>query len=66
MGKTNFLLIIFFILFMNISLFASDTATRDLPPYYVAGGTFEVTIYVNTDTENPPNGVILSETLPSN
>ena len=66
MGKTNFLFIIFSILFMDISLFALDTATRDLPDYYTAGSNFEVTIYVNTDTENPPTGVIISETLPSN
>ena len=65
MGKTNFLFIIFSILFMNISLFALDTATRELPPHYVAGSSFEVTIYVNTDTQNPPTGVIISETLPS-
>ncbi len=56
----------FSLLFVSIPLFASDTATRDLPDYYTAGSTFEVTIYVNTETENPPNGVILSETLPSN
>ncbi|MCD6221185.1 dockerin type I repeat-containing protein [bacterium] len=66
MGKINFLFIIFSILFMNISLFTSDTATRDLPDYYTAGSNFEVTIYVNTDTQNPPTGVIISETLPSN
>jgi len=66
MGKIKFSFIIFSILFMNISLFALNTATRDLPDYYTAGSNFEVTIYVNTDTENPPTGVIISETLPSN
>jgi len=65
MGKINFL-VTFSLLFMSISLFALDTATRDLPDYYTAGNTFEVTIYVNTDTENPPTGVIISDTLPSN
>jgi len=65
MGKINFL-ITFFLLFLNTSLFALGTATRDLPSCYTAGSNFEVTIYVNTDTQNPPTGVIISETLPSN
>jgi len=53
-------------LLLSFSSFALNTATRDLPSYYTAGNNFEVTINVNTDTQNPPNGVILSETLPSN
>ena len=58
----------FFIVFLLLSFssFALNTATRDLPSCYNAGSNFEVTIYVNTDTENPPTGVIISETLPSN
>jgi len=61
--KTNFLFF-FSILFISIPLFALDIATRDLPFYYVAGGTFEVSIQVNTDPHNLPKGVIITETLP--
>jgi len=63
MVKRFIYIVLVIIGFVKIS-FADSTATRDLPSSYTPGGTFEVTINVDTDPVNPPTGVIITETLP--
>ncbi|MDP8218401.1 MAG: dockerin type I repeat-containing protein [Candidatus Theseobacter exili] len=51
------------VVFIKVS-FAGNTATRNLPFFYVPGGTFNVTINVMTDVANPSTGVLVREYLP--
>lgn len=59
----NSCFLIFF--FMCTGLFAANTATRTLPDTYTPGGSFDVTVNVNTDWLNMPTGVIVVESLPA-
>ena len=64
MKKISCLILFLIVLgFVKIS-FADNTATRDLPSFYIPGETFEVTLNVDTDPINPPTGVIVAEILP--
>jgi hypothetical protein len=56
---------IVFLLVFVVRSYADNTAERALPAFYVPGGTVDVTISVTTDAVNPPNGIIVSESLPA-
>jgi hypothetical protein len=50
---------------LNSSVFAQTvTGTRSLPATYTPGGTIEVTITIDVDEANVPNGVIVKEYIP--
>lgn len=55
-----------FLIIFGLNFLSGLEAFRDLPSYYIPGGTFDVTIQINTDLQNLPTGVIISETLPPN
>jgi hypothetical protein len=62
--KILLFLAIFFVI-GSYNLYPEDSAIRDIPSEYVAGGSISVTIDINIDPADPPTGVIVTEYLPA-